>query len=95
MHAGQAKLLGADLLHFLTYDPLDFAQCAKAQWGERIVTRHQLAHVASPNKQFVGDGFRVGGIVSQRGNESAGPAHATLLTPSPSLLSTERRARGD
>ena len=62
-------LLRADRVHLLADDLLDLAVDAPAERHERPQPGADLAHVAAAHEQLVRNGFRVRGVVAERGKE--------------------------
>ena len=75
MQFGRVDLLRADGVHFLPDDALDLAQRALGQVEVAIQPGGQLADVAGPQQQLVAGDLGFGGIVPERRDIQAAPAH--------------------
>ncbi len=75
-------LLPADAVHLLADDRVDLLDHAQAEREVHVDAGRELPDEPGPHHQLVADGFRVGGIVPERGDQRPGPAHyLTLLAP--------------
>ena len=80
MERGQMHLLGADSVHFLAHDALDFVQRALREKQVAVDTGSDLTDIAGAQEETMARRLRFGGIIAQRGDEELAPEHDARVT---------------
>ena len=73
-------LLPPDAVHLLPDDRVDLLDHAQAQRQVHVETGRELPDQTRPHHELVTDGFGVGGVVPERGDQRPGPAHGGLTS---------------